>query len=355
MSLAPRFGSPADFSLLFADDSSNRTDYVLGTILVGAVLFGFFLLWMLLLGLFTCLGTQRVGFLAGSPMAPREMGDEGVSMEVEPPKNEDSENGNNPKPYRGTRVGVVRFIFLLSCISVITVSVLSIYVRGFNDLKDSSDDAKSIVEMFHQNATTGEIMVRDMIRESNDFQGKRDIIVDELDSDSFCPDPNLDTLTGQPINVLREELIQTLSSLNDFEQKNLDKLQKLGFDKVRLNTDALSYDMISKNSFTQNIIFLLCSQLRSQSQTIKTFLNIVGVQRWEMLAFMCTFCAISSFMMLGTILSWSGRPIHALKCFNTWVLLPIFLVLVTAAWTTLSLSAVFSVMNAGMWISIMRK
>lgn len=250
MSLAPRFGSPADFSLLFADDSSNRTDYVLGTILVGAVLFGFFLLWMLLLGLFTCLGTQRVGFLAGSPMAPREMGDEGVSMEVEPPKNEDSENGNNPKPYRGTRVGVVRFIFLLSCISVITVSVLSIYVRGFNDLKDSSDDAKSIVEMFHQNATTGEIMVRDMILESNDFQGKRDIIVDELDSDSFCPDPNLDTLTGQPINVLREELIQTLSSLNDFEQKNLDTLQKLGFDKVRLNTYALTYvpaHMISKN------------------------------------------------------------------------------------------------------------
>ncbi|MCP4748031.1 MAG: hypothetical protein GY874_18125, partial [Desulfobacteraceae bacterium] len=236
LSLAPRFGSPADFSLLFADDSSNRTDYVLGTILVGAVLFGFFLLWMLLLGLFACLGTQRVGFLAGSPMAPREMGDEGVSMEVEPPKNEDSENGNNPKPYRGTRVGVVRFTFLLSCISVITVSALSMYVRGFNDLKDSSDDAKSIVEMFHQNATTGEIMVRDMIRESNDFQGKRDIIVDELNSDSFCPDPNLDTLTGQPINVLREELIQTLSSLNDFEQKNLDKLQKLGFDKVRLNT-----------------------------------------------------------------------------------------------------------------------
>ena len=347
----PRSGKPADFSYLLSDFSSNRTEYALGTILIGAILFGFFFLWTMMLAIFICLGPRRVGFLAGSRMMARKKEDDEVAMKVlessanEGEESDEEQKGNEKKSDRGTRTGVVRFIFVFSCMSVIAASVLSTYLYGFNDLKTATDDAINGIQGFHQNALTGEIIATDMIRESVDFQSLRDTIVEELRADSFCPNPNLDTLTGQPINVRREELIQDLSALKDFQQENLQKLKKSTFDKVS-TTSSLILHSLMRDIFSHRLTDLPL-KIRTQSQSAETYLNIFGVNTWEMWFYMCSFSAIAFFMMLGTILAWSGRPIHALQCFNTWFLLPFFLVLVTAAWTVLSFSAIGAVMNSG--------
>lgn len=141
-------------------------------------------------------------------------------------------NALKKKKYRGTRTRAVRFIFIFSCITVIAASFLSAFFVGFIDLKIAADDATSEIMVFHLNAIDGEIIVRDMIREIPEFEFLRDTIVDELISDSFCLNPNLDDISGQPINVQREKLIQDLSALGDFQQGSLQELKRSLFDVV---------------------------------------------------------------------------------------------------------------------------
>jgi len=87
--------------------------------------------------------------------------------------------------------------------------------------------------------------------------------------------------------------------------------------------------------------------MKTNGEAVEAYFGIFGVHTWELWTFMIAFVGISAFMMLGTILTWAGIRFNALTCFNTWFLLPIFLVLVTMAWTIVSFYGVATVMNGG--------
>lgn len=63
----PRFGHASDFSKLFSKDEDEVTDYALGLIFGGALVITFFVIWLLVILVFKCLGQRRVGFLSGAP------------------------------------------------------------------------------------------------------------------------------------------------------------------------------------------------------------------------------------------------------------------------------------------------
>jgi hypothetical protein len=76
------------------------------------------------------------------------------------------------------------------------------------------------------------------------------------------------------------------------------------------------------------------------------YFNIFGVKQWQLLTYFILFATISFFFMIGTIFAAAGRPLKSLACWNTWFLLPIFLVLVTLAWTIVSFYGIGAVMNS---------
>jgi hypothetical protein len=64
----PRYGYSNDLEDLIVGDSDEKNDYLLGLMAASLGLFCFFLVWMLLIVSFKCLGYQRVGFLSGRRM-----------------------------------------------------------------------------------------------------------------------------------------------------------------------------------------------------------------------------------------------------------------------------------------------
>jgi len=295
----PRFGHPDDFSLLFAQANSaaaaaaasSRRDYTLGTLFVGTFLFAFFFIWMLLLAIFMCCGPKKVGFLAGFRMK-------------EP---YGKKNFKTP--------GIVRTVFVFSCLVVIAGVALSTFVWGFNDLKTASDQGLDITQNFLEIAQQGRDIVTFSILNAANSIALRDTVVDELRAEVFCAaDPDT---SGQPISEGRNTLVQDLYALDDFSIDELRTLRISGFGKMASSGEDWEY-----------------------------YFNIFGVQQWQLLTYFVLFAAISLFFMIGTFFAAAGKPLKALACWNTWFLLPMFLILVTLAWSIVSFYGIGAVMNS---------
>jgi hypothetical protein len=62
----PRFGRTHDFARIVLG-REEATDYIVGLLFAGIMIFSFFFAWTIILMVFKCLGEKRVGFLAGKP------------------------------------------------------------------------------------------------------------------------------------------------------------------------------------------------------------------------------------------------------------------------------------------------
>jgi hypothetical protein len=116
----PRFGHSTDFSFLFGDSKSDKSDYATGTIFVGVFLISVFVLWALILAIFMCCGPRKVGLLAGFRM----------------------KQPWGQKTFRTP--AIIRTLFLISSIIVIAGAAVSTFVWGFNDLQTYSSDGLDI-------------------------------------------------------------------------------------------------------------------------------------------------------------------------------------------------------------------
>ncbi len=117
----PRFGHTADFSVLFGDSASEKTDYTLGTIFTGAFLSAIFVMWLALLLIFMWRGPSRVGMLSGFPM-------------------------KHPWRKESFQTPIaVRSAFLFSCVLVIIGAVFLTTSFGLTDLKSATETTKDIV------------------------------------------------------------------------------------------------------------------------------------------------------------------------------------------------------------------
>lgn len=66
----PRFGKSNDFSQLF-ESQDEATDYIVGLLFAGIMIFTIYFTWTIVLLVFKCLGQKRVGFLSGSPFVKK--------------------------------------------------------------------------------------------------------------------------------------------------------------------------------------------------------------------------------------------------------------------------------------------
>lgn len=290
---APRFGHPADFSLLFGTSTAGKVDYVLGTIFIGTFIFTVFLAWLALLVIFTCLGPRKVGFLSGFQMKHSWWKD------------------------RYQICAIVRSIFIFSCLVVLTGAALMTFSFGLNNLKSATSDMREITNSFAEIEEDGEILMKTTLFHLGDFQGFRDTIINELRADSFCFDKDLDAKSGEPVHELRNDLVQDLYDLEDFGSTNFTELHG-HFEKIQKDIGTLNY-----------------------------YITLFGFHSWQLYFFMVTFSTIPLFMLLGTSLAWVGRSSNTITCLNTWFHLPIFLASTAVLWSFVSFHTIGAVMNAG--------
>jgi hypothetical protein len=286
----PRFGQPTDFSILFnttAEASNDQYAYANGTLFVGAFLMAIFFLWLFLLIIFMCCGPRRVGFLAGFKMKHPH----------------DSEKFRTPI--------VVRFIMILSCLIVIAAAVISTIFFGLKDMKDVANDGLQLVNEYMDLAQDGKDRVAIMSEKIDSMQNLKEIVINELRSENFCSSTN----PGEPVETMRNSLVQDLYTLEDFDE--------LQFRDLRV-------DVFGK---------MLSDGLRTEN-----YFNYFGVKQWQIWSFLISFSVIAFFFLLGTMVASFGVTDHVISCFNTWIFLPIFLLMVTASWIIVSFYGVGAVM-----------
>ncbi len=326
----PRFGHSNDVSYLFSTESSDNVDYTLGTIFIGSFLFAVFILWFIMLLVFIFLGKNKVGFLSGFPMK-------------EPPRtqyyrpsmannyNDTNDTNNNSNNINGTTIttyetnssscrtsNIVRLIFVLSCIVVILMSIFSTYIFGFHDLKMALDNISSSAMDLRTVAVEGQLSVN-ALRINGEYSGTiRAILLPDLIYPNFCVNTALDNSTGLPFNETREQVVTDMLALDDFHVEGFKSIQEDILDEVK-----------------------------SRSENTVRFFNIYGVQHWQLLTYVVTFCTIAAVMMVATIFSWTGKSSPFFVCLSTWFLLPTLIVYVTIAWVITSAISIAAVMDAG--------
>jgi hypothetical protein len=194
----PRFGRSNDFALLFSEDQAAQTSYIKGIIFIGVLIFTFFLVWLILLLVFKCLG-KKVGFLSGARMM-----DPGTRGSC-------------------TRPNKIRFFFCLSTVLAIVFAIL-LETKGLanlrnttNSIQQSNDHVAYILEQFQGIANN----IRAVGVTAN--QTRATI---EAKLNNFCPnDPNLAKQTGVNFPDVGTRAASVLRLLGDFIGAQLDSFQ----------------------------------------------------------------------------------------------------------------------------------
>lgn len=312
----PRFGHSMDISQLFAPkSSSDQVDYVLGSIFIGAFLMSLFIVWIVTLSIFTCVGRNKVGFLSGYAMVTttNNTTDNAASTGGQP-----GQSLSNRKKKCCSKVRNVRLIFLVCCLGVIAVTIVSTFFIGYNDLKVAIDDIGQNALELRNLAHQGQLQANSLKTYGQYSRNIRDIFVPSIRYPKFCVNAALDDLTGLPFNATRQKVVDDLEALGNFNVNYFEALSGGLFDQVKSVTDD-----------TWN------------------YISVYGIQRWQLLTNVIVYCTIATVMMMTMLFSWGGKPSSFLICLSTWFLLPLFIVFVAITWSLTATSGVFAVMNAG--------
>jgi hypothetical protein len=297
----PRFGHSDDISNFFSTEQADNSDYTLGTLFIGSFLMTIFLTWFIALLILTFIGKDKVGFLSGYAME----------------KTVGGQHSTTPAKKCCVTTRNVRIVFIISCLVVIIVSLLSAFSVGFVDLKIATEDMQNSVLEIKDLAFQSQSSTRTLGMVGDYSATLRQVVVPDLRYQNFCSDDELDTKTELPFNETRQRVVDDLEALDDFNV--------MAFESM--NTDLLE-------------------EMRARSQNAWTFFSTFGIQQWQILSFVISYCIIASFMMLTTILSWAGKPSPFLICLSTWFLLPTLIVLVILSWLIVSALSVAAVMDA---------
>jgi hypothetical protein len=88
-------------------------------------------------------------------------------------------------------------------------------------------------------------------------------------------------------------------------------------------------------------------QIKIKSEETSSLISSYGVKGWQAMLYLVSFTAIPALMLLGTLLTWIGKPIGSLNGMLTWFFLPCFILFVTLSWCIVALFGSTAVMISG--------
>jgi len=288
----PRFGHSSDISIVFDENGLNvlgAQDYARGTLFVAGFCLAAFICWILALLVLKCMG-RRAGIAAGHPFV------ENVEMGITPRKH--------------TRF---RILMLLSTITI-SISGVIFLVRGarsvgntFDDVRDGALGLSNIADSI-VNATDKVILF------GENTEALRDTIIEELE-DPICepdgsggPADQFDSAANQVVNVLGD--------LQNFAKSDLTQIRDT-FSMEFTTVNSGIYDNAEKG------------EQYAEPMWVATPVIVFGL----------ILCA-------GAYLAWKGPYIKSYFAVQTWLILPLFFVVVVIMAIVLSLLGTVLVANS---------
>lgn len=173
--LTPRFGNSNDLLLLMEGNEDEQRDYIKGLIASNIAIFCFFLVWMIFLLVFQCMGPYEVGILSGKPrpLPPQPANDSGELIVWK-----------QLKSAAERRMNRVRVLICI-CGLIIIISSLIMSVKGVSSLTRSLQDGTHSISIM-ENLGNQAIELIDRVTEQNTATGA---VVENLleDLNDICP------------------------------------------------------------------------------------------------------------------------------------------------------------------------
>mmetsp|Transcript_1347 Transcript_1347/g.1877 ORF Transcript_1347/g.1877 Transcript_1347/m.1877 type:complete len:559 (-) Transcript_1347:99-1775(-) len=266
----PRFSHSGDFSLLFSDDPDEVRDYTLGLLFIACFVMAFFTVWGFLIMLFKCIGPKYMGVFSGHPY--REA---------------------------GAFAATGRIIFGLSSLMVMIFSILAV-TKGLKNLDLTTDEIEATntdVLKIHDEFVGISTNLKQVAREATPV---RDELVDFLKND-VCPLKPLSSTETQ-VRILGNVTLSAMEKLDDFieeQLKDLDEALEL-VEKASNDVD----EAVKKTDFTGAAA--------------------AGI--------MVPFFIIPALLSVTLYFAWFEVYSEAYYCFTTYLLMPVFIVMVIFAY-----------------------
>ena len=329
----PRFGHTSDFSALFGTQEESD-DYSVGLIFAGCLVVTFFILWIVVLLVFCCMGQRRVGFLAGSPF--RRPHPEPLRSEMLEDRQENySEPDHDDKPIgresarlaptkqsggllpfdRPTRV---RAVFLSAGVVYIIFSFLLV-TQGITNLQTTIDTLNSGSRQVQELTVEAAQILNEGLRELGEIaKSVRAELSDQFSAGNFCPaDPLLEnSQVGQDIFGQATDAIRLLDEVGDFATDNITSLED---SVVRVQSGAT--DVVDAT-------------------------DDIDVNDWEALIFLVPYIVVPVFLMAAVVMSFFDVTFPYYNCVVTWFLFPFFTVLTVVAFVITFVMTIAAGMNS---------
>ncbi len=293
--MAPRFGASNDLRLLMEGNSEEQADYLRGLLASSIAMVCFFLVWMIILVVFRCMGPQEVGFFSGK------------ARPLPPQPSEDSEDlvaWQSLKAKAEMRMNLVRVVVCI-CGLLIIISSCLMAVKGVSSLTQSLHDGTEAISI-SENLANRAIKLIDMVTKQNTETA---VAVDSLlvDLNAICPLQRPDGLCADLNDV------STCSFGNLFE------------------SDVIENTIRHFKEADKSIYF---QQLGDVRQDLKNFLGLTADLHDKAESFNWALYAAMVFSLALTVLcvfiifGMACRTSRILKCLQHFILAPLFTVLV---------------------------
>jgi hypothetical protein len=267
----PRFGNSDDLSKVFSGNPEDVQEYAVGLIFLGALIMVLFSLWGLVVLVFKCLGSKRVGFLSGH----------GFSL-------------------KSKSSATVRGVFLFSNLMVLLFSILLV-TRGVTELQSTVttfDESNQEIVRIQQGLST---ISRNLQTTANDAIAIRDDLVAFLSQD-ICPNQELGA------SAIKDEI-------QNFADATLTNLQQIE-DFVASDLQDMDNALADANEATDAIDDLLQAAQPTDFQTR---------------AILIPYLIIPSFFIVALILGWRDKYPRGFYFILHTMILPLFIMLVVLA------------------------
>jgi hypothetical protein len=344
---AIRWGNTADVAVLYSDDSTQaqRLEYVWGAVGTAIFIFGFVLVWFILILTCMFLGPKRVGIFSGRHLKVHPVAitnsstrDNGTTIALQDTvaseMNDDFKNVHQEMSlqYR-MRLNRVR-IAVLMCSFGIVVSVILFLTAGIQSLVNSSNNVISSLEMGQELSLEAVVLIDDFVNRLNTTTVNISDLISKVNN--FCP------------------------KVTDAICKNITNSQTCNFTDIPVsNTFANAFENLidSGGAIVTNPLFDARSDLLDLNVELGQVASTISTFNWAFIIaglFSAFLLILNLCISYGIIAAWRReRMSQESKCIarllnvvRHWLLVPIFVFLVVMSWIFSMIFVVGSVTSA---------
>ncbi|GKY99355.1 hypothetical protein MPSEU_000890500 [Mayamaea pseudoterrestris] len=323
----PRFGHSSEIVDILGSRNELK-DYVTGLIFGAAIIFAFFLIWIIATFVFKYLGKERVGFLSGAPFNATPTRRKDFPSEQARPQIEDWDEELEKEYYRmqfKSRINpswknkptIIRIAFLLCGLVYVILSILLV-TKGVANLFQTVHVFQRSLERVDLIANSTQVLLNNLRPVAASSQNIYDGLSSQVSGSNFCPnDPSLSFSTqAQEVQSQAQDAVDQLGQFNEILDASL--LNDLEAVLARY------YDFA--NPFNKT-------------------LSTVDVNNWQIIVAIVPVNVVAVLMMAGTLLAIFTIDFPFYGAFLNYVLCPLMFIICTVCWLTAGLMAMGAGLN----------